>query len=260
MTSAGHECWSYDDQHLFDTYAREVLLAGLAAGERVWYIPGRFSRLDAGALPGGEAIRVLSFQTAYSGHEAIDPATQVATYAAATEDALDAGFTGLRVVADATELVRTDEQRDAFARYEYLVGRYMRTAPMRAVCAYDRRELGNLAVSELACLHESSSGADVAFQLHPGATSAEAVLDGEVDGSAGELFTTALRRTDLAASGGEIVVDAAGLSFIDHRSLLAVERYAESQGLTAVLRTRTSAAARLAQLLDLPNVRVEVTR
>jgi len=42
----------------------------------------------------------------------VDPDAQVRTYAAATGAALAAGFTGLRVVAEATPLVRTPEQLD----------------------------------------------------------------------------------------------------------------------------------------------------
>ncbi|MFF5077352.1 MEDS domain-containing protein [Actinoplanes sp. NPDC000266] len=255
---AGHECWSYEDQSLFDAYARKCVDAGLAAGERVWYVPSRHAEVSG--LPGGDAVRVIRFTEAYAGDEVVDPAGQVAAYAAATEDALAAGFTGFRVVADVTPLVRTDEQRDAFARYEYVIGRYMRHHPMSAVCAYDRGELGDHAVAELACLHESSHAAGVSFQLHPGATSAEAVLDGELDTSAGELFATALRRTDLDRAGDEVVVDGSGLRFIDHRALLTLQRYAESQSTTAVLRTGLGAVARLAGLLELTHVRVEATR
>ena len=263
----GHLCWSYDDHLSFGAYAREFLGEGLDAGERVWYVPGShpdettdwLADHPAASLR-DDAVHVVSLEQAYRGGLIVDPATQVAAYTAATEDAMAAGFTGLRVVADATAFVRTDAQRDAFARYEYAIGRYMRTAPMRAVCAYDRRELGDQAVAELACLHETSHAEGVMFQLHPGATTAEAVLDGEVDMSVDEPFAAALRRTDLEPAGGEVVVDADGLDFIDHRSLLTLQRYAEAERMTAVVRTRFAAAERLAAMLELPNVRVEVTR
>jgi hypothetical protein len=254
---AGHECWSYDDQRLFEAYARRRIDAGLAAGERVWYVP---SRQESGAPPEGDAMRVIHLEEAYPGDAVVDPDGQIAAYTAATEDALAAGFTGLLVVADVTPLVRTGEQRDAFARYEYMIGRYMRDNPMSAVCAYDRAQLGGPAVAELACLHESSHAAGVTFQLHPGPTRAEAVLDGELDEPAGTLFASALGRTDLDRAGAEIVLDAAGLRFADHRSLLALQHYAESRRTTAVLRTPLGALARLAGLLELPHVRVEVTR
>ncbi|WP_344316748.1 MEDS domain-containing protein, partial [Actinoplanes couchii] len=39
-TSSSHACWSYDDPGALEAYAKEFLRAGLAAGERVWYVPG----------------------------------------------------------------------------------------------------------------------------------------------------------------------------------------------------------------------------
>ncbi|MEV4282620.1 MEDS domain-containing protein [Actinoplanes xinjiangensis] len=267
VAAAGHVCWPYDDHPAFEAHAAAVLRAGLEAGEQVWYVPGDGGGAVAGLLTGhpravsrADAVRVVPLAVAYPGDLTVDPAAQVTAYTAATEDALAAGFTGLRVVADATAFVRTEAQRDAFARYEYAIGRYMRTAPMSAVCAYDRRELGDQVIAELACVHETGPAGDVMFRLHPGATTAEVILDGEVDLSVEELFGRALRRTDLRPAGGEVVLDAGGLKFIDHRSLLTLQRFAEARRTTAVLRTRFAGAVHLARLLDLPHVRVEVTR
>lgn len=260
-TDIGHGCWSYDDYHPFDRYAREFLGAGLLAGERVWYVTGRSSGAAADLLRGaGAAARILSFDEAYPAGHTVDPAGQVAVYTTVTEQALAEGYTGFRVVADATPLVRTEAQREAFARYEYVIGRYMRNAPMRAVCAYDRRELGDRSVAELACLHERTQATGVTFQLHPGRTPATAVLSGELDMAVEDLFAAALTHTDLRPVRGEVTVEAEELRFIDHRSLLSLQRYAEHREMTAVVRTRLGVAARLAALLDLPHVRVELTR
>lgn len=263
---AGHLCWAYDDPRAFDDHARELLRAGLAAGEQVWFVGGRQSGATSDWLhdvvaarrPG--TARIVRVEEAYGRGRVIDPAGQVEAYAAATEAALADGFTGLRVVADATALVGTDEQREAFARYEYLIGRYMRSEPMRAVCGYDRTRLGDRAVAELACLHESTNHADVPFRLHPGATNAATVLDGELDMSTEDTFTAALEHTDLASAGGEVTVDARGLGFVDHRSLLILDRYARAHDLTAVVRTRLGSAARIAELVGLTRVRVEILR
>ena len=95
----------------------------------------------------------------------VDPDAQVRAYAAATGAALAADFTGLRVVAEATPLVRTPEQLDAFARYEPMIDGYMVTHPFSAMCAYDRRILDESAIAQLACLH-TSTNAPVPFRLH----------------------------------------------------------------------------------------------
>ena len=258
---AAHMCWSYDDIRPFDEFAREYLRAGLAAGERVWFVAGRRSaatgewlRGVAMTIPRADTVRVVSCADAYPGVAAIDPATQVEAYVTATAEALAAGFTGLRVVADVTDLVRTGEQRAAFARYEYVIGRHMRTAPMRAVCAFDRLELGDRVVAELAVLHEAGHP----FSLRSGPTPDVAILAGNLDLGAEELFATALGHADLEPVDGVVTVDAARLTFVDHRSMLALQRYAGSRGITVVVRTRLAIAARIADLLELPRVRVEV--
>ncbi|MEU4746903.1 MEDS domain-containing protein, partial [Actinosynnema sp. NPDC023658] len=182
----------------------------------------------------------------------------VRTYAAATEAALAAGFTGLRVAADATPLVRTPAQLDAFARYEHLVDRYLATHPMEAMCAYDRTRLGDDVVAQIACLHPRSAEDAAPFHLHahaPAGTSA--VLDGELDLESHDLWPLALERADLPAGEDGIVIDATGLAFIDHRNLLALADHADRRGTTVVLRTPLSFPSHVLDVLGVTNVRVE---
>ncbi|WP_319458406.1 MEDS domain-containing protein [Micromonospora sp. RTP1Z1] len=268
-TAYGHVCWAYDDPAALDARAVAFLAAGLAAGERVWLAaagtPDSLTRRLDG-LPGlGDALRrgsarMVSVDDAYGVDEVIDPETQVQHYAAATDGALADGYTGFRVMAEATPLARTAAQRDAFTRYEHLIDRYMRTRPMSAVCAYDRRELGDPAIAELACMHPETN-AQVLFRLHAADPDEGAVaLAGELDPSNQRLFAAALERADPRPVDGRLVIEGTGLRFIDHRGLIRLGEHARHRGATAVLRTTGSAAARLAELLDLPDVRVEVVR
>ncbi|GHG12437.1 MULTISPECIES: MEDS domain-containing protein [Amycolatopsis] len=123
-----HVCRGYRRRGDFVAQAQEFLAEGLAAGERVLYVaPGDEAaltgqlradeRCDEGLERG--AVQVASVDEAYPTGAVVDPAGQVDLYAAATSEALAAGFTGLRVAADATSLVRTPAQVDAFARYEH---------------------------------------------------------------------------------------------------------------------------------------------
>ncbi|MET7967692.1 MEDS domain-containing protein [Micromonospora sp. NPDC005305] len=267
-TTYGHACLAYDDPAALDARAVAYLAAGLAAGEQVWLVaPGDrgslVRRLDR--LPGLDAalrrraLRLLPVEDAYRHDEVVDPDKQVRAYAAATRDALAAGYTGLRVFAEATTLVRSPAQREAFTRYEHLIDRWMRRHPMSAVCAYDRRELTGAAVAELACMHPESN-TEVLFRLHAGGGDAVVELAGELDPSNHRLFAAALDRADPRPVDGRLVLDATGLRFVDHRSLLHLRDHARRHDATAVLRTSRSAAARLVELLDLDEVRVEVVR
>ncbi|MGW3992483.1 MEDS domain-containing protein [Amycolatopsis sp. NPDC004772] len=262
-----HVCRGYRRRGEFVSHAQEFLAEGLAAGERVLYVaPGDEAaltgqlradeRCDEGLDSG--AVQVASVDATYAMGAVVDPAGQVELYTAATSDALAAGFTGLRVAADVTSLVRTPAQVDAFARYEHLVDHYMAGHPMSAMCGYDVAELGGDVVAQLACMHPTDYDGGTRFHLHGHARGGSAAaLDGELDLESRGSWPLALERAGLRSEGGTIAIDAAGLDFVDHRSLVALADYAERHATTVVLRTKLSTPARLLELLDLPGVRVE---
>jgi hypothetical protein len=249
-----HVCFAYDDPATLAAHARGFLADGVAAGQRVWYVaPDRPAGTPAGT-------RFVDIGAAYPGGAVVDPDAQVAGYAAATRQALAEGCTGLRVMADATSLVRTPEQLAAFTRYEFLADRLSCDGPFAAMCAYDRRVIGDEAVSELAAVHASTND-PVPFHLRacPSADGT-AALTGELDLSTGELLGTALERADLRPAGGEVVLAAGDLRFADHRALVRLDAYGARHGTTVVLRDAPGAVARLVALLDLTRVRVEPAR
>ena len=249
-----HVCWSYDELADFQAYAADFLGAGVSAGEAVWYV-------GAGTAPAflagfGDAARYVDVTQAYGVGQVLDPEVQIATYGDATAAALAAGYTGLRVAAEVSELLRTTEQREAFARYEFAVSRLMITAPYRAVCGYDRALLGESVIREFACLHPRSSAGAAPFHMHPAdGLRVEIVINGELDAAGEDLFATALRR---AEPGRPIHVHGGGLRFIDHRSLLTLERYATERDTTAVVHAPHTSARRLADLMGLKRVEVAV--
>ncbi|MGM1057671.1 MEDS domain-containing protein [Saccharothrix sp. Mg75] len=260
-----HVCWRYDDPRDFHGHVREFLAEGMAEGQRVCYVgTGDVADL-VGHLRGvegvDEALRsgaaaVASLDATYPVDAVIEPSAQVRTYAEATRAALAAGFTGLRVAADCTSLVRTPEQLAAFARYEHLIDRYMTGHPFSAMCAYSGAELEDRAIAELACMHPNTNSSSAGFRLHA-AEGGVVVLGGEVDLSNGDLFTLALTRAALRPDGGRLVVDASELAFLDHRALLHLADHVADLGATAVLRAPWPGIDTLVDLLDITGVRVE---
>lgn len=263
-----HVCCAFDDAADFRVRAGHFLEEGLDRGEQVWYVGVRelavledevrqFPGMET-ALRGGRA-KAVSLDLAYSTGSVVDPLDQVRAYSAATERAVAAGFTGLRVAADATALVRTPEQLDAFARYEHLIDRYMLTAPFSAMCAYQRSLLGEESIAALACMHPDASPDASPFWLHA-ATGAgcAAAIGGELDLATRDLLELALCRADLPPHDGELILDATGLTFIDHRSLLQLIKHARRGGHRLVLRTTHPGPSRLIRALGLAaHVRVE---
>lgn len=261
-----HLCWAYHDRGEFRSRAVEFLADGLVQGQRLSYIASGdeavlwddlsdLNGLDQARRAG--AIKVQSLELSYRSGAVIEPDDLLRACAAATEAALAAGFTGLRVAADVTSLVGTPEQLDAFARYEHLVDRYMTTMPFSALCAYNRAELGRETIEQVACLHPRANETATPFRLHA-SMHAAAALGGNLDLASRCLFPLTLQRADLRPTAGELVIDAAQLAFIDHRSLLTLAEYARSRDATAVLRTSRPTVTRIIEILELKDVRVEV--
>jgi hypothetical protein len=61
----------------------------------------------------------------------------------------------------------------------------------------------------------------------------------------------------LQPNGGELVIDAVDLTYIDHRALLMLADHSRRAHATVVLQTAWPGAAPLVELLDLTEVRVE---
>jgi hypothetical protein len=262
-----HVCWPFANLEQFRAQAIRFISDGLFAGQRVYYM----ARGDTGqmiddlapvvgldaALASGRA-RVTSVDAIYSTGTVVDPVEQVAIYADATEAALADGYTGLRVAVDATDLVRTPEQLDAFARYEHLADRYMTRRPFSAMCGYDSREISATSMAELACMHPVTTWGAAPFRLHPAAEAElSAVLSGELDHTTRALFAGALRRADFPLACDGVVVDGRALDFADHRSLVDFANHLSERGTPGVLRAVANGPVHtLIRLLSLPGLRV----
>ncbi|MEV4315602.1 MEDS domain-containing protein [Actinocrispum sp. NPDC049592] len=260
-----HVCWAYDDREEFRRHASEFVRDGLAERQLVWYVargePDMLATdlrdvagLDEALRTG--AARLVSLDAAHPVGEVVAPVAQIEAYAAATEQAIAAGYTGLRVVADCTSLVQTPRQVEAFARYEYMVDRLMATQPFSAMCAYQHSLVGNAVLTQVACLHPASNGPTPDFRLFASAQAA-VMLHGELDWFSADAFAEALRQADPQPAAGQLVVDASGLRFLDHNCLLTLAEHAARHNATLVLRTAWPGAARMVRLLDLPHIRVE---
>lgn len=261
-----HLCQVFDDHAEFRAAAVEFLADGLARGARVRYIApadeetlradlAPLMRMPQARRPG--AIEVFSVGDTYAGLAAcVDPQTQVDAYAADTRAALADGFTGFRVAAEVTVLVRTPTKLDAFARYEHQADRLMSRSAFTAMCGFRRAELGDDAVGQLACLHPAGGAEQAPFRLHA-TRDADLALSGELDLTTVDQFAAAVDRTGLVNGAAEVVIDATGLEFADHRNLLVLERMADRYGRAVVLRTPRRWPARLVAALNLIHVRVE---
>lgn len=252
LAAHDHVCWFYGARDEFRARAREFLADGLAAGQRVRYVTSD----EAEAAEGLDGVEVSLALDAYPLHEAFDVTEQVRRFTAATEGALRDGFTGYRVAADVTDLVRTPGRLNAFARYEHFVDRLVANQPFAGMCGYDRRILSADVVTRLASLHPASNVAPP-FRLY--ALGCDGVaLAGDLDLTGRDLLPLALESADLRPAGNSLHVDASAVEFIDHRALIMLAEHARARGFRdLVLRTSLRYPRRLVELLGIEGVRIE---
>lgn len=260
-----HVSWPYVDRDDFCRHATTFLDEGLALGLRVVYAahgPVEALKADLAGLPGLEtalargALQLSPLDELYAAGTAVDPERLLATFAAATQEALAQGYAGLRIAADATALLSSAEQVEAFAIWEHKADRYMTEHPLSAMCGFDRTQVPEQAVVTLACLHPNVPAGVTLFRLYAADGGAHLALGGEVDSCVAEDLTSSLGRTGLQPSG-ELVVDAERLDFVDHRGLISLRDFAVRSGTTAVLRTSHPMPQRLIGILGLDSIRVE---
>jgi hypothetical protein len=255
-----HVCWPFRGHDAMTAVARPYVAEGLARGERVAYVADRGLselRQDLGGLPGLDEhvergrLQLVPVATVPAADPAVDPAAELVVVAEMTAQALDAGYTGLRMFADGTDRALDPVRRARQVRDEHLIDRFCLEHALTMLCAYDAAALDARAVAELACVHALAP-----FQIH--ATSgADAALAGEVDVFCADLLKQALQRIGVGACGGKMVIDAADLRFIDIRGLLTLDRHAAANEAILVLRSPPAVVTRLLTVVDVITVRAE---
>lgn len=262
-----HVGWGYRDRSVFLARAAEYIADGLRRNHRILYASdgsrtellnelvdmGFSDAIRAGlisATPVDEHYRFVP------GSDVVDPETTVADAVTALQRVVAAGCSGCRAVVDGAAFVRTPEQRDAFSRLEYLVDQKMTALPFSALCAYNLEILGD-AAKEVICLHPFVSRGASGFRIYA-EEGIDFALAGEIDAADDEAFSCALQRIWPLTGADEVTVDAQCLDFVTHRQLFALDQLAGADGRQVVFRTDQPMVARLAELLELTNLRTEI--
>ncbi len=253
-----HACWGFDRRQEFVDAALEFLTDGLRNGQRIVYVGSepvdeQRERLEplggVGAMIDEGALLLIDLNGIYETGEPLDPNAQLAVYSAVTDAALAAGYTGVRVAAQATSLVREPETWDAHLRWESMADRFMSVRPMSAMCGYERDLVSEQLYAELSAVHPASNAPSriVPFRLF--AENGDMVLSGDVD----FLSVNALDRAlETACDGTEpAVLDLRELGFIDPNGLGVLARHtrrlAAASGCT--VRNAPAVVERLCQIL-----------
>ncbi|GGS60220.1 MULTISPECIES: MEDS domain-containing protein [Actinokineospora] len=256
----GHLGWAYRDRADFLARAREYIIDGVAEGQWIEFVGDGDTLRDELVSLSGVPTSDIGVATVAEFYEfagdVVDPVASVDKQVRAVETAVDAGYTGVRAVVDATAAALTPEQRAAFARFEYLIDQKMSSLPISTVCGYDLGRMDKTATTELVCLHPFTNPGSSLFRIYADGPS-EFALSGELDASCVAVFATTLRRTLPLSAARDLRIDGRGLVFIDHRALARLDAVLGEVGATAVLSTSCLVAARLSDIMTLRNLRVD---
>lgn len=159
-----HIGWVFSDLDEFDAIALPFLAAGAELGQRLMYVgaePGADLTSKLASL-GPEGVRTASVPEVYGPAGVFDPPALLAFFAAIIVDALNDGYSGLRVAADTTVMVTGD-------------------ADMTALCAFNGEKVNIDRLRHLATVHplSSASGPLPRFRLfaEQGCLRAEGTID-----------------------------------------------------------------------------------
>ncbi len=222
-----HVCHAYDGPQELREHAVPFLAAGLRLGQRLVVLaPAREldagRRLAADATGTSDAARaeVVPLEDVY-GAGPVDIGRTLDQFRTVLARALVDGANGLRALCLVTDAARDPERRRAFAAWEHAAGAWQSSLPVAFTCAYDRGVLSDAAITELACLHPRvvGGGSPAPFRLY--SRCGRLVLDGEVDTFAVPLLHRAASLVR-PRPGERLVIDARGLTFVNHRGLQAL--------------------------------------
>lgn len=171
MRPHDHIGWVFEGRSDFDLLARRFLSEGVARGELLMLVA---EDPDASTVEGledlveGKPVQVASIAEVYGASGVVDPEGQRATFSGVLDEALAAGYSGIRVAADNTPLVLGYERLNAWMLWESVADRFMSENPVTGLCAFDRHRVEVDQLRHLATLHPlvSSSTPTPQFRLY----------------------------------------------------------------------------------------------
>jgi hypothetical protein len=262
--ASDHLCWVYDDDEVFDRAVRQFLAGGLERGERLLCVGDRVIdslRSEADVLGGVDALiargalQTLSLADAYEASVEFMPEEQWAFYDAATRQAIDDGYRGLRVVAEVSALAADPATRSDLMRWEQLADEYIaRGTGFTAMCAY-RSDLAAAALADVASVHPLVHAPEGASSFRVFAQDDHIALTGSVDTFSAERFGRVLASSPVGHR--DAVLDLSLADFLDVAGSRTIARWARglaAQSVPVELRGASPLFVRMWRLLSLDDI------
>jgi anti-anti-sigma factor len=232
LTLGDHACVIVDDDRERLRALAAFIAAGLRDNHRILYFgplaEGLGEALAAhgrdleAALSAGR-LRVSTPEESYLASGTFDPDATLEGWRRESAAALDAGFRGLRAIGDMSWASRPVSGRERLAWYEAHVNRVFAEGSAMAMCLYDRRLFSRAELQPIVWAHPATVASGVDPQTVPLLRAVHTEdppglrLTGEADLSNRDALRAVVANLaeDLPAGAGPLVVDIAGLRFLD---------------------------------------------
>jgi hypothetical protein len=248
-----HVAWIGEGPEAVDQLAAAAYAGARQRGERFLFVvdepnPARLAGLEGHQdLMACGALQMSSVQETYV--VPFDVAAQQAAFERALDDALAAGYTGICVVADNSELAGgSDEAFAAWLEWEATADRMQATRPIVGVCFFDTSKVPEHRLRDIAVLHPvlSTDIFSPGYRLFADEDVVSVV--GELDSFAAGQLERLLR---CAPAITDHTIDLTRLDFVDHQILLVLNDIATKRQPLRVHGARP-VVRRMWDLLDVP--------
>jgi hypothetical protein len=250
-----HVVWYGDSAADLYALASAALADGARRREKLMFVaehpdPTRleeFADLDR-LLEAGQ-LEMVDIDAVYGTSGTFSASRQLDVFEAVLAEALSEGYTGIRVVADNTPLVRGDDERfHRWLCWEQLTDRFQCASNVTGICYFDRRTLSDDRQADLAAIHpvRSANILEPSFSLF---VDGDAVsVTGMLDAWSADQFQRIL---DTTPGDRPLIVDLSDAEFVDHRAVIALSEAATATRPVRVRRARPL-VRELPSLLEIP--------
>jgi len=228
-----HVAWYGDGRDDLYALARVALAAGARRSEKLMFVarepqPALLGDIgDVDRLLERGQLEVVDVDEVQGSSHAFNAAQQLATVEAVLREALAAGYTGIRVVADNTPLVSGgDEDFRRWLAWEQVTDRFQACSNVTGICYFDRGALDEERQSDIAALHPvcAESSIEPPFSLFADGDAVS--VTGALDAWSADQFRRVL---DTAPGEHALVLDLSHAEYVDHRALLALNAIASAE-------------------------------
>ncbi len=242
MRPHDHIGWVVEGSAGFDAVAGPFLAEGAARGELLVYVaadPDPAVPVRLGPAVASHGVQVASIAEVYGPSGIVDAATQRATFAGMLRQALAEGYAGIRVAADNTPLIASEDRFAAWVRWELTADQFMAANPVTGLCVFDRHQADVGRLRHLATLHPLSPAGSPRPQYRLLAGDGYLRVVGQIDSFAVQQVRLALA---VLPPGTGVLVDvpAAGLA---GRTVTAALRQLREAGVAVTVRATNDDAA-----------------